>query len=244
MVYGDYVYLCRNNGILSCHDAKSGERIYRERLARGNTGFTASAVAGDGKIYYTSEVGDVVVVKAGAEHQVLATNPLDEIAMATPAISEGVLYFRTTGHLVAVAAGPVPSGRIITLEILGSRRLQPRVEGCSGSANRESARRRAAAHARSLRLRRHPARRELRPPTSHESSAAVAGSSSPDREIHQLDGETVRVVDDESFGAGTAVTRPRAHESARGASSAALQRASHGTRRPLSRVDSCTWSRA
>ncbi len=105
LVYGDHIYLCRNNGILSCHDARSGERIYRQRLARGNTGFTASAVAGDGKIYYTSEVGEVIVVKAGAEHQVLATNPLDEIAMATPAISEGVLYFRTTEHLIAVAEG-------------------------------------------------------------------------------------------------------------------------------------------
>ena len=41
--------------------------------------------------------------KAGAEFQVLATNPLDEIAMATPAISEGVLYFRTAEHLIAVA---------------------------------------------------------------------------------------------------------------------------------------------
>ena len=114
LVYGDHIYLCRNNGILSCHDAKSGERIYRERLARGNTGFTASAVAGDGKIYYTSEVGDIVVVKAGAEHQVLATNPLDEITMATPAISEGVLYFRTAEHLIAisedgVATDPSPS---------------------------------------------------------------------------------------------------------------------------------------
>ncbi len=103
LVYGDHIYLCRTNGILSCHDARTGERIYRERLARGNTGFTASPVAGDGKIYYTSEVGDVIVVEAGAEHRVLATNPLDEVAMATPAISEGVLYFRTREHLIAVA---------------------------------------------------------------------------------------------------------------------------------------------
>ena len=102
ILYGDHLFSCTNGGILSCRDAKSGQRIYRRRLASGS-GFTASPVASGGKIYYASEQGTVYVVKAGAEFQLLAENSLGETCMATPAISEGVLFFRTRHHLMAVA---------------------------------------------------------------------------------------------------------------------------------------------
>jgi outer membrane protein assembly factor BamB len=102
LVYGDHLYVCRDNGVLTVFDARSGEKVAQRRLGTGRSGFTASAVAADGKIYYTSEEGDVHVLRAGPEVETLATNPLGEVAMATPAISEGVLYFRTQGHLVAI----------------------------------------------------------------------------------------------------------------------------------------------
>jgi outer membrane protein assembly factor BamB len=102
LVYGTYLYNCRDNGVLSVYDAKSGDRKYQQRLGKGGGGFTASPVAADGKVYFTSEEGDVYVVKAGPEYELLATNPLDEVTMASPAISEGTLYFRTRSHLVAV----------------------------------------------------------------------------------------------------------------------------------------------
>jgi outer membrane protein assembly factor BamB len=103
LVYGDYLYACRDNGVLTCYRAKSGQRVYRERLGSGRTGFTASPVAANDKLYFTSEEGDVYVVQAGAEFKVLAENPLGEVCMATPAISEGVIFFRTRDHLVAIA---------------------------------------------------------------------------------------------------------------------------------------------
>jgi outer membrane protein assembly factor BamB len=102
LVYGDYLYSCRDNGVLFCYRARTGERLYQQRLGRGGTGFSASPVAADGKLYVTSEEGDVYVVKAGSEFELLAKNPLGEVTMATPAISEGTLYFRTRTHLVAV----------------------------------------------------------------------------------------------------------------------------------------------
>jgi len=102
LVYGDYLYNCRDNGVLTCYEAKTGKQVYQERLGTGRTGFTASAVAAAGKLYYSSEEGDVFVVQAGPEFKVLGTNPLGEVCMATPAISAGVLYFRTQSHLVAV----------------------------------------------------------------------------------------------------------------------------------------------
>ena len=102
IVYGDILYVCRDNGVLSAFDAKTGVRHYQARLGDGRTGFSASAVAAGGRLYFTSEDGDVYVVKAGTAYELLATNPLGEVAMATPAISEGAFLFRTRGHLVSI----------------------------------------------------------------------------------------------------------------------------------------------
>lgn len=102
LVYGDYLYSSRDNGALTCYVAKTGEVAYQERLGSGRTGFTASPVAADGKLYFTSETGDVHVIAAGKEFELLSVNPLGEICMATPAISEGTLFFRTQKHVVAV----------------------------------------------------------------------------------------------------------------------------------------------
>jgi outer membrane protein assembly factor BamB len=102
LVYGDYLYLCRDNGVLGCYRARTGELVYQERLGGGTSGFSASPVAGDGKLYLSSEEGDVYVVKAGPDYELVATNAFDEILMASPAISGGTLFFRTRGHVIAV----------------------------------------------------------------------------------------------------------------------------------------------
>ena len=101
LVYGDLLYCCRDSGIMACYDARTGKKHYRERLA-GGVGFSASPVAGDGKIYFTSEEGDVYVIQTGPKYELLAKNGMGEICMATPAISDGVLFFRTKGHVVAI----------------------------------------------------------------------------------------------------------------------------------------------
>jgi outer membrane protein assembly factor BamB len=102
IVYGDILYVCRDNGVLSAFDARTGKRHYQARLGDGKTGFSASAIAANGKLYFTSEDGDVYVVKAGPAYELLGTNSLGEVAMATPAISESTLLFRTRNHLVAI----------------------------------------------------------------------------------------------------------------------------------------------
>ena len=56
ILYGGALYVSRDNGILSSYDAKTGERRYQERLGAG-LALTASGVAGDGKLYFTSEMG-------------------------------------------------------------------------------------------------------------------------------------------------------------------------------------------
>ena len=103
IVYRDQLYVCRDNGVLSVYDAATGRRLYQQRLAEGTTGFTASAVAGDGKVYYSSEEGSVFVIKAGSAFEQIAKNDIGETLLATPAISEGTIFFRTRTRLVAVA---------------------------------------------------------------------------------------------------------------------------------------------
>jgi outer membrane protein assembly factor BamB len=104
LVYGDYLYSCKNNGVLYCFEAKTGKRLYQQRLGGGTTGFSASPVAGDGKIYFSSEDGDIYVVKAGPRFEVVSRNSMGDVCMASPAISAGSIYFRTKTQVVAVSA--------------------------------------------------------------------------------------------------------------------------------------------
>lgn len=102
LVYDDLLYLCSDAGILTCREAATGETLYRERLGSGTSGFSASVVAADGKLYVTSEEGEIFVVPASGFYEIIGQSHLGEECMATPAISEGVIYWRTRGHLVAV----------------------------------------------------------------------------------------------------------------------------------------------
>jgi outer membrane protein assembly factor BamB len=101
IVYGEYLYTCSNNGIVTCYEAKTGKEIYKERLP-GRGGYTASPVAADGKLYFTSEESGVRVVKAGPKFQVLAANPMGDVCMATPAICDGMIFVRTQHHLYGI----------------------------------------------------------------------------------------------------------------------------------------------
>ena len=101
LVYDSLLYLMRWNGNLSCFDARSGELIYRETVHPYS--FIASPVAADGKIYLVSETGELYIVEAGRSFKILKTIPLGDISLVTPAISEGMLIFRTAGRLMAVS---------------------------------------------------------------------------------------------------------------------------------------------
>lgn len=101
IVYGEHLYICSNAGILTCYETKTGKEIYKERLG-GRGGYTASPVAADGKLYFTSEEAGVRVVQAGPRFRLLAVNPLDEPCLSTPAICDGMIYFRTQHHVVGI----------------------------------------------------------------------------------------------------------------------------------------------
>jgi outer membrane protein assembly factor BamB len=105
LIYDGLLYSCQTDGILSCFDAETGKQLYKERLGSGGDGFTASPVASRDRIYVASEQGSVYVLKPGNEFKVVATNRMGEICMASPAISEGMLFFRTQDHVVAIGGG-------------------------------------------------------------------------------------------------------------------------------------------
>jgi outer membrane protein assembly factor BamB len=109
VVYGDLLYIVLNNGTFAAYDAKTGERLYQERLGGKGGAFSASPIAADGKIYLTAEDGEVFVVKAGRTYELLATNPVGEVLMATPAIADGVLYIRGMKHVIAIAPPKAPA---------------------------------------------------------------------------------------------------------------------------------------
>jgi outer membrane protein assembly factor BamB len=102
VVYDGLLYTCGMNGVIACYNVKTGERVYQKRLGEGGA-FTASPVAADGKVYFTSEDGDVFVVKAGVSYGLLAKNPIGEVCMASPAISDGTVFVRAEHHLFAIA---------------------------------------------------------------------------------------------------------------------------------------------
>jgi outer membrane protein assembly factor BamB len=102
LIYQGILYVLANNGVLDAYDLATGKEIYRQRIPHLGSGFSASPVAADGKIYLANEDGEVIVVKAGSEFGHIATNTMGELLMATPALSEGVLYVRAVSHLFAI----------------------------------------------------------------------------------------------------------------------------------------------
>lgn len=103
IVYGDFYYTLFDRGFMTCHDARTGKEVYgRKRFAGGAT-FTASPWAYDGKLFCLSEDGDTYVVKAGPEFELLHTNSLGELSLATPAVSRGHLLLRTASQLYCLS---------------------------------------------------------------------------------------------------------------------------------------------
>jgi len=101
LVYGDHLYVLFDFGFLSCLDARTGKEIYGKQRVReaGNTSFTASPWAANGKVFALSEDGDTFVFQAGRQFKLLHQNSLDEMCMATPAIAGDRLLVRTITKL-------------------------------------------------------------------------------------------------------------------------------------------------
>ncbi len=95
------LFLVDDKGLASCWDVKTGKQYWQEQLSRSR--HHASAVAADGRIYFTSDDGVTFVVKASDEYELLAKNPLGEKVYSSPAFSDGDIFIRGAKHLWCVA---------------------------------------------------------------------------------------------------------------------------------------------
>lgn len=103
LVYGDELYVPDDKGILSCFEAKTGKLRYDRTRLHGINELYASPVAAEGKIYFLSEEGTMVTIKAGPSFEVLATNEIPGKFRATPALVDGMILLRSDKHLYAIA---------------------------------------------------------------------------------------------------------------------------------------------
>ena len=103
LIYKGVLYVLANNGTFDAYNLKTGDELYRQRLPVVS-GFSASPVAADGKIYLSNEDGEILVVAAGEKFSHVATNTMGELLMATPALSNGVMYVRSAESVFAVGS--------------------------------------------------------------------------------------------------------------------------------------------
>lgn len=102
ILYGDYVYLSTDNGIVTCLDALTGQVKYEGGRPPRPTHFMGSAVGYGGLIAMTSEDGETFMLKAGPTHEIVRTNTIDEPVYSSAALANGRVYIRGTKHLYAI----------------------------------------------------------------------------------------------------------------------------------------------
>jgi outer membrane protein assembly factor BamB len=99
LLYRGVLFMVNDSGILLSFDPATGSVIKQGRLHGAIDKYFASPVAADGKVFLVGQGGQVSVLKAAGDWQVLAVNELDDEVFATPAIADGRVYIRTRSAL-------------------------------------------------------------------------------------------------------------------------------------------------
>lgn len=99
VVANGLLFIADDRGIAQCFDCQSGQRVWRERLGRH---FSASLVTVADRVYFTTDDGETIIMRASREPEVLQKNALGESVFASPAISDGQLFLRSTEHLFCI----------------------------------------------------------------------------------------------------------------------------------------------
>jgi outer membrane protein assembly factor BamB len=101
LLYNNHLYNVNWNGTFICLDPLTGKEIYNAKLGKTKS-FIASPVAADGKIYVVDEEGTVYILKDGETFNLISETPLNDICLTAPAITDGMIFFRTQRYLIAV----------------------------------------------------------------------------------------------------------------------------------------------
>ncbi len=105
LIYQGVLYVVKNGGILTAFDPANGEVVKTGRMQGAVGGYSASPVSAEGMIFLAGEEGKVAVVRAGRDWDVLTVNDLGESCYATPALSNGKIYLRTSEALYCFGSG-------------------------------------------------------------------------------------------------------------------------------------------
>ncbi|HAM09701.1 MAG: hypothetical protein A2X05_01120 [Bacteroidetes bacterium GWE2_41_25] len=100
LLYRNKLYNLNWNGSLNCIDPLTGKEIYNAKIGNSKS-FIASPVASDGKIYIVDEEGTVYIVSDSDKYNLIKAIPMNDICMTAPAITDGMIFFRTQKYLVA-----------------------------------------------------------------------------------------------------------------------------------------------
>jgi hypothetical protein len=105
IIHGDLLYMINDmQSVLTVFEARSGRLMYQARLGEPTReGFSASPVAVGDKLFFTNDRGQTFVVQAGSTFKLLHVNGLNAQVLASPALVDGVWYWRTDGELIAIA---------------------------------------------------------------------------------------------------------------------------------------------
>jgi len=101
LLYRGLLYNVNWNGVINCLDPLTGKEVYNAKLGTAGS-FIASPVASDGRIYIVDEMGTIYIISDGSTFKLLAEIPMKDICMTAPAITDGMIYFRTQHYLFAV----------------------------------------------------------------------------------------------------------------------------------------------
>jgi len=96
IAFDRYFYFVNDNGLAGCILAKTGQRLWTQRLGRHHS---ASPVSAGGYLYFPDDDGTTFVLKGGPTFEVVGKNALGEECYSSPAISHGQLFIRTLHHL-------------------------------------------------------------------------------------------------------------------------------------------------
>lgn len=105
VLYEDRICFIKHlRNIFTCLDATTGEVLYTEKRLEGITNVYASPVAAAGRLYIFAKDGKAIVLDAGREYKVLATNALDDSVNASPAIAGDEIFVRSDRYLYVLSA--------------------------------------------------------------------------------------------------------------------------------------------
>jgi outer membrane protein assembly factor BamB len=99
VAHGGMMFLLNDGGQMTCINPEDGEEFWYERV----TGEAyASPIIIDGRIYCFGREGEMAVVAAKDEFEILGRHDFGEGIFATPAVSDGRMYVRTFNRLISV----------------------------------------------------------------------------------------------------------------------------------------------